>query len=77
MKRRREDIEPVIGDIKRNMNFRTFHLRGQTKCLTEIGLVSIGHNLKKIKNWVKKLNEWESGNQKGQELGIVLGCRPA
>lgn len=77
MKRRREDVEPVIGDIKRNMNFRTFHLRGKPKCLTEIGLVSIGHNLKKIKTWVKKLAEWDNGNQKGQELGIVLGYRPA
>jgi transposase len=77
MKRRREDIEPTIGDIKRNMNFRTFYLRGQPKCLTEIGLVSIGHNLKKIKSWVKKLNEWDSGNQKGRELGAVLGYGPA
>ena len=77
MKRRREDVEPVIGNIKRNMNFRTFHLRGQPKCLTEIGLVSIGHNLKKIKSWVKKLAKWDNGNQKGQELGIVLGYRSA
>jgi len=77
MKRRRQDVEPVIGDIKRNMNFRAFHLRGQSKCLTEIALVSIGHNLKKIKSWVKKLNEWDNGNKKGLELGIVLGYRPA
>ena len=77
MKQRREDIEPTIGDIKRNMNFRTFHLRGQPKCLTEIGLVSIGHNLKKIKSWVKKLAKWDDGRQKGIELGIVLGYRLA
>jgi len=49
MKRRREDVEPVIGGIKRNMNFRTFNLRGRPKCLIELGLVSLGHNLKKIK----------------------------
>ena len=77
MDRRKQDIEPTIGDIKRNMNFRVFHLRGKPKCLTEIGLVSIGHNLKKIKSWVKKLAEWDDGNQKGQELGITLGYRPA
>jgi len=77
MDRRRQDIEPTIGDIKRNMNFRTFHLRGRPKCLTEIGLVSIGHNMKKIKTWVKKLAEWDDGRQKGIELGIVLGYRPA
>lgn len=66
MARRRENVEPVIGDIKRNMNFRTFHLRGKPKCLTELGLVSIGNNLKKIKNWVKKLAKWDDGSQKGQ-----------
>jgi len=77
MDRRRQDVEPTIGDIKRNMNFRTFHLGGRPKCLTEIGLVSIGHNLKKIKTWVKKLAEWNDGRQKGIELGIVLGYRPA
>jgi transposase len=73
MKRRREDIEPVIGDIKRNMNFRGFNLRGKWKCEIELGLISIGHNLKKIKEWVKKLVEWDSGLQKAQELGKVLG----
>ena len=77
MERRRQDVEPVIGDIKRNMRFRRFHLRGKPKCLTELGLVSIGHNLKKIKTWVGKQAKWDDGNQKGQELGVVLGYRPA
>src|SRR3989338_3725924 len=54
MKRRREDVEPVIGDIKRNMNFRTFNLRGKPKCLIELGLISLGHNLKKMKSYLKK-----------------------
>lgn len=77
MARRRQDIEPTIGDIKRNMGFRRFNLRGKHKCELELGLVSIGHNLKKIKQWVKKLVEWGDGRQKGQELGIVLGYMPA
>jgi len=73
MKRRREDIEPTIGDIKRNMGFRRFHLRGKYKCEIELGLVSIGHNLKKIKQWVKNLTNWDNGLLKRQELGKVLG----
>lgn len=72
-KRRREDVEPAIGDIKRNMNFRGFNLRGKWKCETELGPISVGHNLKKIKEWVKKLMQWDSGLQKAQELGKVLG----
>lgn len=77
MKRRREDIEPTIGDIKRNMNFRTFHLRGKPKCLIELGLVSIGHNFKKIKSWVKKSMEREDGREKVVQLGTVLGYLPS
>jgi len=73
MKRRREDVEPTFGDIKRNMNFRTFHLRGKPKCLIELGLVSIGHNLKKMKQWLKRLTEYENGRQKGIQLGTILG----
>lgn len=77
MKRRREDVEPVIGDIKRNLNFRTFNLRGKPKCLIEIGLVSLGHNLKKIKSYLKKAVKWDNGNQMVEKLGTILGYQPA
>lgn len=77
MKRRREDVEPVIGDIKRNMNFRTFNLRGKPKCLVELGLVSLGHNLKKMKSYLKKAAKWDNGNQMVEKLGAILGYQPA
>ena len=76
MDRRREDVEPTFGDIKRNMNFRRFNLRGKPKCLVELGLVSISHNLKKIKQWVKKLAEWNDGRTIGIQLGKTLGYIP-
>ena len=77
MKRRREDVEPVFGDMKRNMGFRRFNLRGKRKCETELALLCIGHNLKKMKNWIKKLTEWDNGNHQGQRLGMVLGYLPS
>ena len=77
MKRRREDVEPVIGNIKRNLNFRTFNLRGKPKCLIELGLVSLGHNLKKIKNYLKRAVKWDNGNQMVEKLGTILGYQPA
>lgn len=77
MKRRREDVEPVFGNLKRNMEFRRFNLRGKRKCELELGLVSLAHNLKKIRTWVRKLAEWGDGRQKGIELGMVLGYRMA
>lgn len=77
LKRRREDVEPVIGNLKRNMGFRHFNLRGKWKCEIELGLISLAHNLKKIKNWVKRKAEQDDGRQKVQELGMVLGYLPA
>lgn len=77
MKRRREDVEPVFGNLKRNMGFRRFNLRGKWKCELELGLVSIAHNLLKVRNWVKKAIEQDNGRQKVQELGMVLGYIPA
>ncbi len=77
MKRRREDVEPTFGDIKRNMQFRSFNLRGKQKCSIEFGLVCIGHNLKKIKSYLKRAVKWDNGNEKLMELGRTLGYQPA
>lgn len=42
------EIESCFGDIKHNMGFRRFHLRGQRKVETEISLVAMAHNLRKL-----------------------------
>ena len=42
--------EPVFGNIKRNMKFTRFSLRGKHKVQAEFGLVCIAHNLKKFAN---------------------------
>ena len=46
-KRRCWDVEAVFGNIKQNMNFKRFMLRGLDKVETEIGLIAMAHNLKK------------------------------
>lgn len=51
--RRKRDIEPTFGDIKHNMGFRKLLLRLKPKVITEVGLVSIAHNIKKIKSWME------------------------
>ena len=45
-------VEPVIGNIKQNLGFREFSLRGLNNVKIELNLVSIVHNLKKI--WVAR-----------------------
>lgn len=50
MDKRKHDIEPTFGDIKHNMGFRKFLLRFKLKVTTEVGLISIAHNIKKIRS---------------------------
>lgn len=76
LRRRRQDVEPTFGDLKRNMEFRRFNLRGKLKCELELGLASIAHNLKKMKSWVKKAAQWDDGRTTIQELGKTLGYLP-
>jgi transposase len=47
-KRRSVEVESVFGDIKQNMGFRRFKLRGILKVNSEVGLISMAHNLKKM-----------------------------
>lgn len=46
--RRGQEIESCFGDFKHNMGFRRFHLRGLEKVNTEISVVAMAHNLRKI-----------------------------
>ena len=71
--RRREDVEPTFGNLKRNLYFRRFLLRGIKKCELELGLVSLAHNLKKIKKRVGQLVGLDDGRTGTRELGQALG----
>lgn len=46
--RRGQEIETCFGDFKHNMGFRRFHLRGLKKVKTEVTVVAMAHNLRKI-----------------------------
>ena len=45
---RKSTVEPVIGNIKQNLGFREFMLKGIDKVKIEMNLVCIAHNLQKI-----------------------------
>ena len=47
-KKRSVEVETVFGNIKHNMHFRRFHLRGLEKVNTEWGLICIAHNMRKL-----------------------------
>ena len=46
--KRKVDVESVFGNIKGNLAFTRFLLRGLTKVQTEFGIMAIAHNLLKL-----------------------------
>ena len=54
-KKRKITVEPVFGNLKYNLGFREFSLRGHDKVCGEFNLMSIAHNLKKIHDY--RLNQ--------------------
>ncbi len=45
---RRQTVEPVIGNLKANLGFRRFSLRGLAAVRGEFALMCIGHNLNRL-----------------------------
>ncbi|MEE9502884.1 MAG: transposase, partial [Candidatus Aminicenantaceae bacterium] len=41
-------VEPVFGNLKKNLGYRDFLLRGLGKVKGEFNLMCMAHNLKKI-----------------------------
>lgn len=54
-RRRKVIVEPVFGNIKHNLGFREFLLRGLKKVKGEFALIAIAHNILKIAKFFKKL----------------------
>lgn len=73
MKRRREDVEPVFGDMKEHMKFRRFTLRGKPKCLVELGILSFAHNIKKIRTFIQRSIHNDTITKDIAKWGQVLG----
>ena len=47
-RKRKTDVEPVFGNIKQNMRFTRFMLRGIKKVGVEMGLLAFAHNFRKL-----------------------------
>ncbi len=70
LKCRSFDVETVFGDMKENGKFRRFRLRGKEKVSIEIGLWSMGHNIKKL--FRSLLND----AKKAAKFGLNLNANP-
>lgn len=61
--RRCVDVEQTFGQIKHNMQFKRFLLRGIKKVNTEFGIIAIAHNIRK---------RWATFIKKSQETLFLL-----
>lgn len=66
-KQRFKVAEPVFGNIKHNLGFRKFSLRGLIKTRGEFFLITMAHNLKKIQNSLERT--------KREIMILPLGCQ--
>jgi transposase len=71
-KQRNTEVETVFGQIKQNMGFRRFLLRGLKKVSIEIGLISIAHNIKKKYNRITEKTEEQALKIAATNRGILF-----
>jgi len=60
--------EPVFGNIKHNLGFRQFSLRGLIKTRGEFFLITMVHNLFKIQKHLKGKQEWLISPKLAQQM---------
>lgn len=63
-KKRMHTAEPPFGNIKHNLGYRYFLLRGLEKVQGEFNLMCIGHNINKIYHFMQKKNK---------DIAVALG----
>jgi transposase len=56
LKRRKCTVEPVFGNLKENLGFRRFRLRGLYKVKGEFNLMCIAHNINKLYKLINDIN---------------------
>ena len=70
-RRRKYDVEPVFGRMKRDFGVRRTHLRGQKSVENDIGLLLMTMNLEKLGKMVTKLG---LNNLKNRKIRLqILG----
>ena len=66
-RQRSDDVETVFGDIKRNLGFTRFLLRGLGKVTHEFRLVAAGHNIRKLALSLQ-------ADERAEARGLALSC---
>ncbi|NOR21077.1 MAG: IS1182 family transposase [Candidatus Aminicenantes bacterium] len=79
-KKRLSTVEPVFGNLKKNLGYRDFQLRGLEKVRGEFQLMCIAHNIKKIHKYVTSedgggfsAQEWQKTENHSSFLENIKG----
>ena len=70
-KKRLHTVEPPFGNIKHNLGYRSFLLRGLKKVAGEFTLMCIGHNLKKMHLVWKNKKEDKHQGRANSKAGVA------
>ncbi|WP_369696471.1 transposase [Lactobacillus intestinalis] len=73
-RRRKFDVEPVFGHMKRNFGIRRTHLRGQWAVENDMGLALMALNLTKFSQSISRLETNFINNLKS-ELRFLIGAK--
>jgi len=71
-KLRKQTVEPVFGNIKENLGFRRFSMRGKEKVETEWSLICLTHNLKRIFKLKGTCAQKQPAAAVNQRISIIL-----
>ncbi|RSU16279.1 hypothetical protein CBF28_04900, partial [Vagococcus carniphilus] len=71
-RRRKIDVEPAFGNLKANLSFNRFSVRGQEKVTQELGFAFMALNLRKLSKFRKDIDRKIRKNKNSKMINLIL-----
>ncbi|QNN72671.1 IS1182 family transposase [Vagococcus carniphilus] len=71
-RRRKIDVEPAFGNLKANLSFNRFSVRGQDKVTQELGFAFMALNLRKLSKFRKDIDRKIRKNKNSKMINLIL-----
>ncbi|APB30457.1 IS1182 family transposase [Vagococcus teuberi] len=73
-RQRKIDVEPAFGNLKANLAFNRFSVRGKDKISQELGFALMALNLRKLRKNRKDISKKSRKNKHSEMRGFILEC---
>ena len=73
-RQRKIDVEPAFGNLKANLAFNRFSVRGKDKISQELGFALMALNLRKLRKNRKDISKRSRKNKHSEMRGFILEC---